>query len=51
MIEDVPEGVLAFTRKADKDSVTVYANLTPNPVEVTVDGAKKTIEAWGWILE
>ena len=51
MIEDVPEGVLAFTRKADKDSVTVYANLTPNPVEVTIDGAPKTIEAWGWILK
>ena len=50
MIKGVPEGVLAFTRKTKDDSVTVYANLTPNPVEVTVDGAPKTIEAWGWIM-
>jgi glycosidase len=50
MIKGVPDGVLAFTRKTRDDSVTVYANLTPNPVEVTVDGAPKTIEAWGWIM-
>ena len=50
MIDDVPDGVLAFTRKDGKDSVTVYANLTAAPAEVTIGKEKVTLEPWGWKL-
>ena len=50
MIDDVPDGVLAFTRKDGKDSVTVYANLTAAPAEVTIGKEKVTLEPWGWEL-
>ena len=50
MIEDVPDGVLAFTRKDGKDSVTVYANLTSSPAQVTIGNEKVTLEPWGWKL-
>ena len=50
MIEDVPDGVLAFTRKDGKDSVTVYANLTSAPAQVTIGNEKVTLEPWGWKL-
>ncbi len=43
-IEDVPEGVFAFTREVEGNSVTVYANLTKEPVSFN----NINLEAWGW---
>ncbi|MBR5076336.1 MAG: DUF3459 domain-containing protein [Bacteroidales bacterium] len=48
LIDDVPEGVLAFRRSAKGDAVTVYANLTAAPAEVQIEGAPVTLEPWGW---
>lgn len=50
-IEDVPEGVLAFCRCSDEDSVCVYANLSASEAVVTIDEESVTIPAWGWILK
>lgn len=50
MIKNVPDGVLAFTRAADGDAVTVYANLTSKPVDVTIGKDKITLQPWGWKL-
>ena len=50
MLRNVPEGVLAFSRSDGDDSVTVYANLTAEPVEVIIGKDPVTLEPWGWKL-
>ena len=49
-IEDVPEGVLAFSRAKGKDKVTVYANLTPAAVSVPFENGTLELGPWGWSL-
>ena len=49
-IETAPEGVLAFSRSAGKDSVTVWANLTAEPAEVNTGEKNVTLDPWGWII-
>ncbi|MBQ9660321.1 MAG: DUF3459 domain-containing protein [Bacteroidales bacterium] len=49
-IDTVPEGVLAFRRSAGQDSVTVWANLTAEPVEVNTGEKTVTLDPWGWII-
>lgn len=49
-IEDVPEGVLAFTRGKGRGKVTVYANLTDAPVEVKIGRKVECLDPWGWKL-
>ena len=49
-IETAPEGVLAFSRSAGKDSVTVWANLTAEPAEVNTGEKTVTLDPWGWII-
>ena len=43
-IEDVPAGVFAFTRAVEGNSVTVYANLTKEPISFN----DINLTAWGW---
>lgn len=43
-IEDVPQGVFAFTRAVEGNSVTVYANLTKEPISIN----NINLAAWGW---
>ncbi|MBQ5844579.1 MAG: alpha-amylase [Alistipes sp.] len=43
-IDDVPQGVFAFTRSVEGNSVTVYANLTNQPVSFN----DINLAAWGW---
>ncbi len=49
-IETAPDGVLAFSRSAGDDSVTVWANLTADAVEVNTGEKTVTLEPWGWII-
>ena len=49
-IEEAPEGVIAFRRSAGDDAVTVWANLTAEPVRVTADGKETTLDPWGWMI-
>lgn len=51
LIETAPEGVLAFSRSAGKDSVTVWANLTAEPVEVNTGKQTVTLDPWGWLID
>lgn len=44
-IEDVPECVLAFRRAVEGNSVSVWANLSENTIELS-DG--RTLDPWGW---
>ena len=44
-IEGVPEGVLAFSRSVKGNTVKVWANLTPDAVELA-DG--RSLAAWGY---
>ena len=50
MIKNVPDGVLAFTREAGGDAVTVYANLTDKAVDVKIGKDILTLQPWGWEL-
>ena len=50
-IKGLPEGVLGFTRKADGDAVTVYANLTPQRVVISTKELDIAIDPWGWIIK
>ena len=43
-IEDVPQGVFAFKRAVEGNTVTVYANLTKEPVSFN----NINLAAWGW---
>ena len=43
-IEDVPQGVFAFKRAVDGNTVTVYANLTKEAVSFN----NINLAAWGW---
>ena len=47
-IEGVPEGVLAFRRVLPDNTVSVWANLTPDAVELP-DG--RTLAAWGYDVQ
>ena len=49
-IKTAPEGVLAFSRSAGDDSVTVWANLTAERVEVNTGEKTCTLEPWGWMI-
>ena len=48
MIKGVPQDVLAFTRSAGDDTVTVYANLSDKPATVKINGENVSLEPWGW---
>ena len=44
-IDDVPEGVFAFRRSVKGNSVSVWANLSEDTVDLS-DG--RTLDPWGW---
>ena len=48
LIPDVPANVLAFRRSKGGDVIEVYANLSAQPVEVTIGHNNVTLEPWGW---
>lgn len=46
LVEDVPQGVFAFTRSVEGNSVTVYANLTSKPLSLE----ENMLAPWGWSI-
>jgi glycosidase len=48
LIQGVPDNVLAFRRSKGGDVIEVYANLSAQPVEVTIGHNNVTLEPWGW---